>query len=282
MKKTVTLGYASIDYVAVLDGYFQPNCTTPIKKRPADAFPRPGGCSLYVAGPIADSGCQSAVVTWVGDDDLGNLYRSFAQKHNIDYAGISTLDHSKTPVCFLIYQEDASCVCLFDPGFMGRERLTPQQIQLIKEAELVTFTVGPPQIALEVLNYITETTKVGWVGKNDAQSYPEELKAVLGKRADYIFCNRHERSMMDASLTGRQRPAPMILETDGGNRVKIELQGDVDFIDVPSVTFDEATGAGDTLAGGCLAAIINGCTDLNKIGQSGVQAATKLLQQRSY
>ena len=77
MTKAAIIGYASIDYPAVLDGFFRGDETVLIKERPADAFPRPGGCPLYVAVPIAEAGLPVSIITWVGDDSLGDLfYRS--------------------------------------------------------------------------------------------------------------------------------------------------------------------------------------------------------------
>ena len=281
MKQAVTIGYASIDYPAVLDGYFMPDQTVLIKQRPADAFPRPGGCPIYVARPLASSGCQTSMVTWVGVDDMGEMFRSWVARDGIDTAGIATVESGATPMCFMIYQEDGSCCCCFDPGLLGQEALDTVQTELIRNAELLVITVGPPDIGIQALDLVADESAVAWIAKNDPLSYPESLRQALGKRADYVFCNVHEREWIDEALVGRERSEPMIVETNGPEQVKAELGGEVAYLDVPALRFNDASGAGDTLAGGCLAAIANGETSAKEIAAAGIAATTDLLKQRS-
>jgi ribokinase len=281
MTNAVAIGYASIDYPAVLGGYFKPNQTVLIKQRPADAFPRPGGCPTYVARPLAASGCQTSIVTWVGADDMAGMFRSWAAQDRISTSGIATVESGATPMCFMIYQEDGSCCCLFDPGMLGREVLDETQKGLIKNADLLGVTVGPPDIGTQALELVSDDAAVGWVAKNDPVSFPEVLRAALGKRADYVFCNVHEREWIDSAVVGRERPGPLIIETNGPEPVKTEFRGKVDYLDVPKLRFNDASGAGDTLAGGCLAAVAGSVTDPVEIAAAGIAAATELLKQRA-
>lgn len=281
INKAVTIGYASIDYPAVLDGYFKSDQTVLIKQRPADAFPRPGGCPIYVSRPLAASGCHTALVTWVGVDDMAEMFRSRAARDGIDTTGIAAVDAGVTPMCFMIYQEDGSCCCLFDPGLLGQEALSQAQSELIRNADLLGVTVGPPDIGMQAVELIADDAVVAWIAKNDPLSYPEALRAALGKRANYIFCNAHEREWIDAALVGRERPEPLIIETNGPGQVKAEFNGKIEYLDVPRLRFDDASGAGDTLAGGCLAAIAGGETSARKIAAAGIAASTAMLKQRS-
>ncbi|MGH8224220.1 MAG: carbohydrate kinase family protein [Woeseiaceae bacterium] len=281
MKAAAAIGYASIDYPAVLDGYFRPDHTVMIKERPTDAFPRPGGCPIYVARPLVDSGCHTSMVTWVGSDDLGEMFRSWAARDGIDTAGVATVEAGATPMCLVIYQEDGSCCCCFDPGLLGREQLNGAQSELIRNADLVCVTVGPPEINAQALDLVAHDAVVAWVAKNDPMSYPESLRAALGRRADYVFCNVHERAWIDEALAGRERPGPLIVETNGAQPVKAEFRGKEEYLDVPALRFNDASGAGDTLAGGCLAAIADGVTDAREIAAAGIAASTALLRQRS-
>ena len=280
MKKAVAIGYASVDYPAVLDGYFKGDQTVMIKQRPTDAFPRPGGCPLYVAGPLAAAGCETSVITWVGEDDLGGFFRSHATAAGIDVRGIASVAPGATPVCFMIYQEDGSCCCCFDPGLLGSEQLSREQADLIRDAALVCFTVGPPEIGMEALGLAADDSTVAWVAKNDPKSYPEALRSMLGKRADYIFCNVHERAWIDRALLDRDRSPPLIVETNGAEKVKVEQGERIDYLDVPPLQFTDPSGAGDTLAGGCLAAVAGGERDSTQIGAAGISAAVSLLRQR--
>ncbi len=283
MTGVAVIGYASIDFPAVLDGFFAGDRTVMIKQRPADAFPRPGGCPLYVARPIADKGITVSIVTWVGADHHGELFASWTEQDGVGVEGIATIEPGDTPVCFMIYQQDGSCGCLFDPGMLGRESLTEKQKALIAGADLLCVTVGPPDIAEQALGLIDDQCKVAWVMKNDPLSFPKKLRAALASRGDYIFCNRQEREWVDEALAETQaRRQPMIVETAGGNAVMAQRDNDAERVEVETLSFDDASGAGDTLAGGCLAAIMAGESDLRSVVSSGIDAAAALLRGRSY
>ena len=127
----------------------------------------------------------------------------------------------------MIYQQDGSCGCLFDPGMLGRESLTEKQKALIAGADLLCVTVGPPDIAKQALGLIDDQCKVAWVMKNDPLSFPKKLRPALASRADYIFCNRQEREWVDEALAETQaRRQPMIVETAGGNAVMAQRNND--------------------------------------------------------
>ncbi len=281
MKNVVVIGYASIDYPAVLDGYFKGDQTVMIKQRPADAFPRPGGCPLYAARPLPSESNKVSIISWVGDDDLGAFFRTSVSDARVDASGVATVESGRTPVCFMIYQEDGSCCCCFDPGMLGRETLSTPQANLIREADLLCVTVGPPEIGQRALSLASDRCKVAWVAKNDPLSYPVDFRKQLGARADFIFCNSAERDWIDESLARRERSAPLIVQTDGENPILIE-QGDLRAtVQVAQITFNDASGAGDTLAGGCLKALTDGDSDLKSIARSGIDAAAELLRSRS-
>ena len=283
VKQAVAVGYASLDYPATIDGYFKADHTVMIRKRPTDAFPRPGGSQLYVARCLAKAGVDTSVITWIGRDDLGELFRSCVIDDGIRADGIAVVSPGLTPICFLIYQKDGSCGCCFDPGFTGKETLTSQQSDLIKTADLVCVTVSPPEIGMQALELARDDAMVAWVAKNDPFSYPQKLRAKLGERADYIFCNVHERGWIDAATQdARRSTAPVIVETDGTGDVGV-YQGNkkIDVMSVQALEVSDTSGAGDTLAGGCLAAVMNGDIDPRSIAAAGIETAHSLLTARS-
>lgn len=282
MTKVVIIGYASIDFPAVLDGFFKGDQTVLIKQRPADSFPRPGGCPLYVAQPIASRGMDVSIITWVGDDRYGEMYAERAEQGGVRVEGVASVQSGNTPVAFMIYQRDGSCGCLFDPGMLGQEHLTHAQTALIEDANLLCITVGPPDIAEEALSLISDDCTVAWVTKNDPVSYPEHLRRALGTRARYIFCNRNERAWVNNALERGTPPKnQLIVETSGGSAVVAQRDDHCTEVDVPPLAFDDASGAGDTFAGGCLTSLIDGEDDLSAIAGAGIAAAAELLRSRS-
>jgi ribokinase len=281
MTNIVVIGYASIDYPAVLDGFFKGDQTVMIKQRPADAFPRPGGCPLYVAQPLVSESNKVSIVSWVGDDNLGEFFQTSVADAGVDAKGIATIESGSTPICFMIYQDDGSCGCCFDPGMLGREVLSEHQINLIREADFLCITVGPSEIGQRALSLASDSCKVAWVAKNDPLSYPVGFRAQLGARADYIFCNQVEREWIDEALANRERSAPLVVQTGGANAIQIQQDSERRAVSVEPIVFNDASGAGDTLAGGCLKALADGDIDLQSIARSGIQSAAGLLQSRS-
>lgn len=342
MMRAAVTGYASLDYPVVLDGMFAGDRTTLIRHRASEAWPSLGGSVSYVARPLAAAGAATEVVTWVGDDDMGRLYRGQCAEAKLSLAGIATVSPGATPVSLMVYQEDGSCGCLFDPGFLGREVLTAAQEKLLREADLVCVTVGPPEIGLRAVELARADALFAWVLKNDPHSYPEELRERLGARADYVFCNREERGLVDASLAGAGRrdrngdgngdghrkgsgsggcsgdggasgdaagngngngngngggdgdgigigiansgsaSGQVIVETGGAREVLVERGGEARRLPVAALDVVDTTGAGDTLAGGTLAALAAGETDPARAVAAGIDAARRLLAARAH
>lgn len=280
MTHIVVIGYASMDYPLQLAGAWQRNHTVMIRDRSAQDWPKPGGCAAYVAGPISAAGVKTSVITWVGSDDLGLLYREHAAAQGIDCEGIQLVGSAQTPVCMLVYEPDGACTCLFDPGFLGRERLHERQVELICQADAVCITVGPPAIGLRALELARPDALVAWVAKNDLVSFPAPLMQQLGQRADYIFCNGAERIAIEAALAPRRRPPLGIIQSAGAGEVLVDASGQRFTVPVQPLDVVDTTGAGDALAGGTLAALLSGTSALHGAVAAGVDAAFRLLSQR--
>ncbi len=281
MKRALVCGYASLDFAVGLAGHYQPGHTVLINDRSSEPWPHPGGCALYCAKPLAAAAhCQ--VLTWTGDDHHGDLYENEARAQGIDTSTVATVAGGATPVCMLVYERDGSCGCLFDPGFIGREVLTAVQQQAARQADLLCITVGPARIGERLLELARQDALVAWVAKNDEISFSASLRKALGMRADYIFCNPMERASVNAALQGRHRAAPVIVETAGSSAVVVE-QGELPRHTLPvcSLQVIDTTGAGDTLAGGTLAAVLSGETDSKAAVRQGIDAAYRLLLPRS-
>jgi ribokinase len=279
MRKVSLTGYASLDYPIILAGAFKANWTTEIRQRPADSWPRPGGCHFYAALPLVRGGFDTSLITWVGGDDMGRLYRRCCTSQGIGLEGFAEVAPGTTPVCFLVYQADGSCACLIDFGFSGRETLIPAQERRLRASDLVCITVGPPATTARALEIARPEATVAWVSKNDPNSFTPELCQALGRRAHFIFCNAQERRRIDECAPERPEDQ-VVVETHGAGAVTIHHRRQAISIPVEPVPALDTTGAGDTLAGGTLAAIAAGETDLSAAVTAGIVAARELLAPR--
>ena len=279
-KQVVVSGYATLDYVIELAEPFHGTGTKTIRHRPHDDWPRAGGAALFASRALARAGHRVSPVTWVGPGLGGAHYRSQCQEYGIDQDGVALVPSGRTPTCVLTYQPGGDYGCLFDPGFSGDERLTDPQHRLIRRADLVCLAVGPPHLGGEILSLVRPDAVLAWIAKTDLTSYTPELRAAYAKRANYIFCNTAERAFVDDSFQHSRRPHQVVFETQGRDGVVVDTGGDATLVPARDVEAPDTTGAGDTLAGAALAALLAAPDALEDAARAGVAAARDLLLER--
>lgn len=279
--RVALVGYAALDHTIQLAGPFRSHWTTPIRHRGNGSWPRPGGCHFYAGMPIARSGAHTSLVTWIGDDDFGDQYRRHCLDMGMAEDGIAVVENGATPLCFLVYEDDGACACLIDFGMAGRETVTSRQEAVLSSADFVCMTVAPATASQRALELIRPDATVAWVTKNDPASFTPALRLSLAKRARYIFCNAKELSWVEEALNGDLGDR-MIVQTNGSGEVRVHRAGDTVVLPVTPIDARDTTGAGDTLAGGTLAAILGGETDIVRATQMGIAAAAALLNTRTH
>jgi ribokinase len=221
-------------------------------------------------------------VSWIGADEAGEDYRHQLAQRHIPAEGIAVVDGARTPIAILAYEPEGGCVCLYHPGMPTTLALTPVQRNLIAAADWVCITIGPPAAAEAVLETIGDQAKLAWVVKHDPRAMPRDLAARLARRADLIFCSKAEASFLQDALSAaaRSRPDRIVIETHGGSGALIKSGKGERFVAAVAISVSDPTGAGDTFAGGVLAAIAKGETDPTAIVEAGHRAAHALLDDR--
>ena len=274
MNRLAVSGYASLDYPIGLMGRIHGNQTTWIRHRDPQAWPRLGGCPTYVATAAAARGQAASPVTWVGSDAAGDVFQQGLAARGVDVRAVARMDGHRSPVAILAYQEDGACACLFDPALSGQEQLNSEQRNVLSSASHVCITVGPPHLTLDILACRAEGARVYWVLKNDAHCFTPELCREIAGEAHVILGNRAERS-----LIGEVRPEVTVVETDGG-RTRVWRGGLAGEIAIDLLPVVDATGAGDSFAGGFIAAEMNGVTDPVEAADVGAKCARRMLEER--
>jgi ribokinase len=278
--KVAVVGYASLDYVVRLDSPARPDWTSTILSRAAQ-WPRLGGSPAYVAAALVAGGVDDATaVSWVGQDREGERYRAGLMNIGVDANGICGCP-GRTPVCILAYEPNGGCHCFYDPGLRREPELDEHQRTLIAAADAVCVTVGPAGATREALALAGADASVAWVVKADARAVPRHLAGALAKQADVVVFSRGEADFVfnalgEANHRGRQ---PVVVETRGRTEVALRQNGQVEVYPVDPIETDDPTGAGDTFAGGFLAAwLMYG--DPDAAVRAGVAAARAMLAER--
>jgi ribokinase len=278
--KVAVVGYASLDYVVRLDTAPRPDRTSTILSRAAD-WPRLGGAPAYVAAALVSGGVSDATaVSWVGDDREGERYRMSLAERGVSMSGVAVRP-GRTPICILAYEPDGGCHCLYDPGLHGAAELDDGQRALIAAAEAVCITVGPARATREALALAQANAQFAWVVKADSRAVPRDLAEVLATRADIIIFSRGEAAFIEDALERANKATrrPVVIETRGASEVAIKQNGGVRVVPVEPVETDDPTGAGDTFAGGFLAARLAGADPATAL-MAGVAAARAMLADR--
>lgn len=283
MSRIAITGYASLDHVIVLDGDVKPGRTTTILNRSVRSWPRLGGGPAYLALAVHAGIPRAAIpVSWIGEDELGRNYVRKLGDEGISGAGMATVDGARTPIAVLAYDHSGDCACLYDPGLPDGIGLDAGQRHLIETSDWVGVTIGPLAVTDQLLAILRDDQKLAWVVKNDPKAITPEQSAALFERADMVFCNGRERAFLEeARAAGRTPRAGQIIVETRGRSGALFLRGEESrFVAAEPVEVADPTGAGDTFAGGVIAAIMKGETDLETIGRAGNAAARALLLDR--
>jgi ribokinase len=283
MTRVAVTGYASLDHVVLLDGAVRPGLTTTILDRPRDAWPRLGGSPAFVAAALVQCGIGTVVpISWVGDDDAGQDYLRRIAASGMSGDGIAIVRGARTPVAILAYDPDGGCACLYHPGLPKDLMLTAAQHQAVAAADWVCLTIGPRAITDAVLALIGDRTRLAWVVKNDPRALTPEQAARLAGRADAIFASAAEAEFLAAAFAAApgRRDGQILVETHGRRGAAVTCRGRMTFVPAEAVSVADPTGAGDTFAGGAIAALIGGETEPAAIAAAGNLAARRMLLAR--
>lgn len=282
MTRIVITGHASLDHVALLDGVPAPGRTTTILARPEGAWPRLGGGPAYVAAALVAGGEKDVFpVSWVGDDEDGREYRRQLLAAGIPDAGLAAMAGARTPAAILAYVPAGGCICLYDPGMAQDIALTPPQRSLVGEADIACLTIGPPSITEEVMDLVAPSAVLVWIVKHDPRSLPRKLAARIAGRADFILYSESEAGLVRAAIEeGDKREDQTLIVTRGGKGATL-IRGSIsETVPAEPLAVNDPTGAGDSFAGGVVAAIARGETDSAALIRSGHMAAAAMLRRR--
>jgi ribokinase len=279
-KHAVVSGYATMDYAARSARPLQGAETLSVDAVTDGGWPRAGGAALFASRRVAAAGFRASALTVVGTDVNAALYTEACRAGGICADGIASLASIRTPWCVLVYHDEGSYTCLIDRGGVDAQSLTRAQLATAANADLLCIAAGPARCAAALLDIIPPDLPLAWIAKRDDVSFPQALAARLGRRANVIFCNTSERQLVDRARSHSRTINQSIIETRGADGVLLESPGTVLELRCDAVSVRDATGAGDTLAGEVLAAMLSGETNLESALRRGMEAARDLLLAR--
>lgn len=274
----VIVGLATLDYVLTTVLPIAGPGTVLANAVSAD-WPRAGGAPLYAARSLRSAGCAAWPIVSVGDDDNASAYSAACRQANISVDGIAEIVGGKTPCCVLIYHDDGPYTCLLDLGTASLSGLTGDQAKLVAVADMVVVAAADPRLTFDVIDHITDAQCLAWIVKDDPACFPAALCYTLAQRADLIFCNAAEMALIQPLLPG-SKSSMVLFETKGADGVRIQVNGEDHIVEAIPVEIDDATGAGDTLAGAVLGCLLGGEASPVEAAKRGVDQVREFLLAR--
>ena len=278
--RVAIIGYAALEHVAFLDRPAQAGRTSTMLGRRADSWPRLGGSPSYVAAALARAGINAAPLTWIGDDPEGSAYAGKLAREGISTAGLAIVAAAATPVAIMTYDPDGGCVCLFDPGVPDAVSLNADQTEVLRRAEWLITPSRPARAPRAAPSDLGDKQRLMWVVKEDPRAVPPDLARALAARADVICHSKAEAGFVAAARVKAGRQGQIVIATAAAEGATITTPAGSLTVKAAALVVVDPTGAGDSFAGGVLAALVLGETDPASIVQSGHRAAHHLLAAR--
>lgn len=278
----VVSGYASLDHAMVVDRPPAPDRTSLVTERLSAPWPAPGGAA-HVALAVAGAGAPASLVSWVGDDADGRRFRQALLEQGVDCDALDA-SGTRSPSSYLFYDPEGGTTCCFDPGQVAAEP-TARQRARCATADWWVLAVGPAGVTRMVLDELPDDRRLAWVVKADADAYPPRLVRRLLERVDVVTFSRAERRFL-TTVTDESDPLRLLgpralaIETRGTDPVWYRDPDGEATVPVEPVAARDTTGAGDTLAGACVASLAAG-RDHDTAVRDGLSAVHRLLTDRA-
>lgn len=265
MSLVAVLGYTSVDTRLVTSALPRPGETAILE---GDVPPpaRWGGCAPIVARWLRRLAVETALVSWLGDDDDGRAYRTLLDDAGIDLRFLE-VGSGASPRSWLVSDRSGTSVCFFHPSGAGEQRLHRIE-ELRADTDWLAVTVGPARLTRSALDAFEQDLHAGrvrlaWDVKADREAFPSDLVRRLA--AAELVCMNEAEALFVGDRLGLGRPAgvddllalgaSVVAITRGRRGAVIGWRDGLEEVAGEEIAAREPTGAGDAFFAGMLAAL---------------------------
>lgn len=259
----VAIGGVHCDTIGSTDGPLRHGTSNP-----GTVVRRTGGVSFTVAAHLAAQGLSVRLIGAIGSDTEGAVIAADLAARGIEDGLLRT----PQPTGHYVALEDGAGALLAGVSAMpALDALTAADLEPVLKAALpARWWFADANLSEGLLARISTFPKRPPLAV-DAVSVAKAARIAATMAAiDLVFCNRDEAANLDASAAGA------IVITDGPRPVTVRKGEDRIALPVPTLQAHTATGAGDALIAGTLAALINGQSLANAVA-AGIDRAAHVV-----
>jgi pseudouridine kinase len=287
MPRVIVIGGANVDIKGRASGSF-----VGATSNPGEVTMSVGGVARNIAENLARLGCESSLLTVLGEDANGRLIREAAQSAGVDLS-LTLTGPAPTGIYLVILDRKGELQSALS-AMQAIEWLKPAHLEAATErlatAEMLVADCNIDVSCLEWLCTFSARTGVRLL--IEPVSVPKAKKLLKFRRAQPVFAITPNEQQLQA-LTGKSELAAalaglhglgfenVIVHRGAGGAVASSRAGRTDLASFSAGHVADVTGAGDAAVAGLIAGVLEGLTllDAGRLGQAA--ASVKLASRES-
>ncbi len=256
----LVIGRNCIDYISVLDRFPHEDEKVALNAKYVEG----GGQGGTSASCVATLGGKTAVIGYIGDDDIGKLCLKRLTECNVDTRYIRVIENAATPIAYLfVNQSTGKRTIIYEPSQLPDITLSENLDPLLLSAKTVsldpqTTTLGPVlkqrMRANAKLIYDCERWKDRLEDMMAAADYFIPSSAFFDTRSDLFEPNQ----LIPNIIKLREMVQGQLIVTHGHEGAFYPLKQTLYQVAAPRVPVVDTTGAGDNFHGAFALAIARG------------------------
>ena len=196
--RVLVSGYASMDRIVKIDRPARVGFTSLITNKTSPDI-QYGGCSVNISYDLSKLGVPSAPVIRVGEDYEKIGFKGFLDDGGVPQRAISKVEDERTPLCYLIQDDEGNHITLFYPGSMDSKYAKPISDKLFDNVEYGIMSVGSKIDNMDFLEKCkANDVKLAFSMKSDADAFPSEFLIEVLEYSTIIFTNESEREAIES------------------------------------------------------------------------------------
>jgi adenosine kinase len=240
-----------------------------------------GGCGANVAVGLRRLGLNTGIAMIVGDDENGDLYRSYLAAQQVDQQEVIVVPGAKTSRSYLFRNPRGEYQNFFFPGAADQWRDT-LSLKRLDGLRYALVTVGPYRYNHQFVEQVRQAgVPLVWQLKSDIFAFPVDAIQSFARASTIILMNHLEAEFVRRSLGLNtlndliRGNTTTLVVTQGAHGAVLSNAEGRQKIGICPVQVTDTTGAGDGFATGFLAGLLKGyapiaCAQLGSVMASFV------------